>query len=253
MPSLPRQKFLEHLDALRGALVGAAFAWILGAAVVAANFGSTLQLLKLPLKALNNFPGGAGAQGGVDLITLNPLTGLFIGFNIVTAGGVIVGAPLMLLYLLKFFIPALTPREQKMGLTITLIAVGLFLCGVAFGFFWMLPMSLNIALQIQNALGFKLLWSAEDYFSLVVTLPLIMGFAFCIPLIVATLLKLGVLPYHTLAKRWDIATLVILIVAAAITPTGDPISFLFIAVPLAILYALALLFGRPTAHLATRD
>ena len=230
-----RQRFMEHLEALRKTLTGMAWAWVLGVAVVAANFNNVLLLLRAPLTSVP----------GAELITLSPMTGLFIGFNIVSAGGAIVAAPLIILHALKFFLPALSAQEQRVAGTVGAIAILLFAVGAVFGFAWMLPMSLQIAMAIQNAMGFKLLWSAEEYFSLVVALPLMMGAAFCIPLIVGVLVRLEILNHNALAKRWDIATLVILILAAAVTPTGDPVSFLFIAVPLARLDALALFVGRP--------
>lgn len=230
-----RQRFTQHLEALRRMLVGMAIAWFLGVAVIAVHFNAVLSFLQLPLQAIP----------GASLITLSPLAGLFIGFSIVATGGTIVAAPLMLLHLMRFVAPALKPREQKLLLTVGLLAVLLFSVGVVFGFAWMLPVSLQIAFAIQKAMGFQLLWSAHEYFGLVVALPLMMGLSFCIPLIMGVLVRFGVLPYHTLARRWDMATLVILFLAAAVTPTGDPVSFLFIALPLAILYALALVFGRP--------
>lgn len=230
-----RQKFLTHLSALRDALVGMAVAWVLGALAVTLNFSAVLSFLKTPLQAMR----------GAELITLSPLAGIFIGFNIVSVGGAVVGAPLMILHLIKFLAPALKPREQRMMAIVGLLAGGLFLAGATFGFCWLLPLSLQIALTLQDAMGFKLLWSAQEYFSFVVALPLIMGAAFCIPLIVGVLVRLGVLDHAALSKRWDLATFIILILAAAITPTGDPVSFLFIAIPLALLYALALIFGKP--------
>ncbi len=232
-----RQKFMEHLEALRDALVGMAIGWALGALVVVFNFNEILSLLKAPLHGVP----------GAELITLSPLTGIFIGFNIVTVGGVIVGAPLMILYALKFLAPALKAKEQKVLGIVALLAAALFMVGVAFGFCWMLPLSLQIAMTLQDAMGFKLLWNAQEYFSFVVALPLIMGGAFCIPLIMGVLVRLRVLDHAALSKRWDVASLVILILAAAITPTGDPVTFIFIAIPLAVLYVLALVFGKPPA------
>lgn len=235
--SLNRQKFMEHLEALRDSLIGMAIGWVLGAFVVVLNFNDILTLLRQPLHDIK----------GAELVTLSPLTGIFIGFNIVTVGGLIIGAPLMILYALKFLAPALKPQERKVLGIVGLLAAALFITGAAFGFFWMLPLSLQIALAIQDAMGFKLLWNAQEYFSFVVALPLIMGGAFCIPLIMGVLVRLRVLNHAALSKRWDVASLIILILAAAITPTGDPVSFLFIAVPLAVLYALALVFGKPPA------
>lgn len=230
-----RQKFLTHLSALRDTLVGMALAWVLGALVVTLNFSAVLTFLKTPLQAMH----------GAELITLSPLTGIFIGFNIVGVGGAVVGAPLMILHLLKFLAPALKPNEQRLMAVVGLLAAGLFLTGAYFGFYWLLPLSLQIAFTLQDAMGFKLLWSAQEYFSFVVLLPLIMGAAFCIPLIIGVLMRVRILDHAVLSKRWDVATLIILILAAAITPTGDPVSFLFIAIPLALLYALALIFGKP--------
>ena len=237
-----REKFSSHLEALRKALVGMAFAWILGAAVVAVNFSLVMELLRAPLHSFPN----------LSLITFSPLTALFIGFNIVGVGGAIVGAPLMILYAMQFFLPALKPNEHRIATTVACLAALLFIVGALFGFFWMLPLTLQIALDIQKAMGFQLLWSAQDYFSFVITLPLIMGGAFCIPLIVGVLLRVGVLNHAVLSRRWDVATLVILILAAALCPTGDPISFLFIAIPLGALYALALLLGKPSLQARSR-
>jgi sec-independent protein translocase protein TatC len=233
--SLQRESFLKHLEELRGTLLGVALAWVIGMCVVGVHLASILELLRTPLASLS----------GVKLITLSPMTGFWIALQVITAGGAIVGTPLALMFILRFITPALTDREQRAGLTLLIIATVCFVAGVALGWGLLLPAALRLALAVQVGLGLELMWEAQAYFGLILTLPMMTGLGLCLPLLVGVLVKMRVLPYRTLIDQWPVAIVVILMVAAAITPTGDPITFLLLGLPMTVLYLLAVRLGKP--------
>jgi len=236
-----RERFSDHLEALREMLIGLAWAWALGMGAVGANLGGILEFLKTPLQTIP----------GIELVTLNPMTGFWIALQVITLGGALLGLPLMALHGAKFLSPALQKKEKATLLKALAAAVLLFITGVCVGFSWILPLTLAVALSVQNALGFALLWNAQEYFSLVASLPLIVGAAFCAPVVITVLVRAGVLEYEALKRSFGVAFVVILILAAAITPTGDPLTFMLLALPMTGLYALALKFGKPKKNKAS--
>jgi sec-independent protein translocase protein TatC len=132
-------------------------------------------------------------------------------------------------------------KEKKYTVPFILSSVVLFACG-AYLAYW----------TLDKALEFLISWSGEDveqtyqiskYISLVALMVLAFGIGFLLPVLLVFLQIVGVITPQTLLKQWRVSIMVIFAVAAVITPSGDPVSMLALAVPMTVLFLIAVLIG----------
>jgi sec-independent protein translocase protein TatC len=152
-------------------------------------------------------------------------------------------SPIVLYHVWAFVAPALTKKEKKWVVPIVGSFVVLFAGGVLFGYA-LLPRALDALLGIFEGVSNDLLIGA--YYSFVLRLLLAFGLTFQLPIFLYALAATGVVTSQQLARgrRW--AILLIVIGAAAVTPTGDPLTMAVMAVPLYLLYELTLILVRVT-------
>jgi sec-independent protein translocase protein TatC len=154
--------------------------------------------------------------------------------------GVILALPWVLYQLLAFIMPGLNKVERRWILSAIPLASILFIGGVAFTFFVMLPVAVPFLLEF---LGVTTVPRLANYFSFITNLMFWVGVAFESPLVVFVLAKLKLITWKALLKQWRIAIVVIAILAAVITPTGDPINMSILMLPLLCLYLLSVIFA----------
>ncbi|HTK19856.1 MAG TPA: twin-arginine translocase subunit TatC, partial [Mucilaginibacter sp.] len=154
--------------------------------------------------------------------------------------GLVLGIPYLLYELWLFIKPALHEKEKKAASGFVFYASILFLLGVLFGYFIITPVSLNflagftVSNQIQN------LFSVDSYLSSVTTLTLATGLVFELPILVYILANLGILTPKFMKESRRYAIVIILIVAAVVTPTPDMLTMTVVAIPLFLLYELSI-------------
>jgi sec-independent protein translocase protein TatC len=172
----------------------------------------------------------------IDLVNLSPAGGFFVAFQVAFYGGMVLAAPFIFYFILSFVFPALKMREQKYIRRGLIFGVGLFLIGVSFCYFILMPVALAASQIYSNWLGFGAMqWRAEDYISFVCRFMLGMGLGFELPVVLLTLVKIGVLSYATLRGMWKYMVVIVLILGAVLT-TPEVITQILMAVPLYMLY-----------------
>ncbi|TSD64809.1 twin-arginine translocase subunit TatC [Inquilinus sp. KBS0705] len=155
--------------------------------------------------------------------------------------GITAGFPYLLWELWRFIKPALHEKERKAARGFVIYATFLFLLGVLFGYFVITPESINflssftVSSQIENK------FSVDSYLSSVATLTLATGIVFELPIIVYVLSSLGVLTQKFMRETRRYAVVVILIIAAVVTPTPDMLTMTIVSIPLFILYEIGIL------------
>jgi sec-independent protein translocase protein TatC len=172
----------------------------------------------------------------IDLINLSPAGGFVVAFQVAIYGGVVLASPFIFYFIAAFVFPALKIRERKYVYRGLMIGVGLVLSGVAFCYFALMPLALAAAQMYSHWLGLGALqWRAEDYISFVCKFLLGMGLGFELPVVVLTLVKIGVVDYRMLsrARRYMI---VINLFLGAILTTPEVLTQLVMFVPLQVLY-----------------
>jgi sec-independent protein translocase protein TatC len=172
----------------------------------------------------------------VDLINLSPAGGFIVAFQVALYGGLVLASPFIFYFVAAFVFPALKIRERKYVYRGLMIGVGLFLAGVAFCYFALMPLALAAAQMYSRWLGLGAFqWRAEDYISFVCKFMLGMGLGFELPVVILTLVKIGVLNYRTLSKARRYMIVINLILGAVLT-TPEVITQIVMFVPLQLLY-----------------
>jgi sec-independent protein translocase protein TatC len=187
---------------------------------------------------INDDPAGiAAAQRiSIELVNLSPAGGFIVAFQVALYGGIVLASPFIFYFIMSFVFPALKMREQKYVYRGLFFGVGLFLFGVCFCYFILMPVALAAAQGYSNWLGIGALqWRAEDYISFVCKFMVGMGLGFELPVVLLTLVKIGVLNYSTLSKARRYMIVINLILGGVLT-TPEPITQLVMFVPLQLLY-----------------
>lgn len=193
--------------------------------------------LVLGWRAARDTNAAEDAQGlNIDLINLSPASAFFVAFQVAFYGGMVLAAPFILYFIASFVFPALRFHERKHIYRALFFGIGLFLTGVSFCYFVLMPVALAASQLYSNWLGFGAFqWRAEDYISFVCRFMLGMGIGFELPVVVLTLVKIGVLNYSTLAGARRYMIVINLILGAVLT-TPEVITQLVMFVPLQLLY-----------------
>jgi len=174
----------------------------------------------------------------IELVNLSPAGGFFVAFQVALYGGLVLASPLVFYFIMSFVFPALRMSEQKYVYRGLFVGVLLFLTGAAFCYFTLLPLTLAASQMYSNWLGLGAMqWRAEDYISFVCKFILGMGLGFELPVVLLTLVKLGVLSYGSLssARRYMI---VINLILGAVLTSPEVLTQMAMFVPLQVLYEL---------------
>lgn len=154
--------------------------------------------------------------------------------------------PFLLLQIWGFVSPALYKHERKYVTPFVLLSSISFVLGAAFAYYILFPPAVRFLLGVSK--DFQLLLDASDYLDFILIIMLAMGVIFQMPAIAYVLSRIGVISAGFLVKSWKIALVVMLIVAAFVSPTGDIPNMMLFALPMFALYVIsiliALFFGK---------
>lgn len=238
-PSGP-QSFWGHLGEFRKLLIQSFSIWFLGCVLAAFCFPLLAKGMNWPLyKAAKHNP--ELLQG---LVTNSPMGVFSVLFQICFFGGTGISCPVLLVLWGRFLGPALKEREKQLLLPLSISALGLFALGACFSYYWVVPASLSFSMELNKLFGFKLIWSAADYYRLVCWMSLGIGLCFEFPLVILALLASGLVSLKRFQAIRGYMLLGILIVGAAIIPGGDPLSLILLAAPMYASYEGILLLGQ---------
>ncbi|HJR81844.1 MAG TPA: twin-arginine translocase subunit TatC [Anaerolineales bacterium] len=216
-----RASLWEHVDALRAHLLR----MVMGLAVgVGISFYFTV-----PLMAYLSMP--VGGLENLQAIEVTEEVGVFM--RVALTSGIAIMLPYIAFEIWLFAAPGLRPRERKFGLIGIPLATLLFLTGIAFTYFILLPAALPFLGGFTEIQQF---WTARDYFGFVTGLMIWIGLFFEFPLVIYILTSMGLVKPNVLRQQWRLAIIVIAILAAAITPTIDPVNMGLVMLPMSLLY-----------------
>ena len=197
---------------------------------------------ELALKLLVSKPAdNLNAEGNLRLMSsLKPTETFMLTMKLAFFAGIIVSFPFLLYFLLQFVVPGLKDEERKALWPALLIGFGLFLGGVLFAYFFVLPNVLTFFYEWGKSMGISNDWRIGYYISFATTFVLIFGLAFELPVVVMTLVKIGLLSHSMMRETRSYAILAIFVIAALITPTPDMMTLSLLAVPMVILYEICI-------------
>lgn len=238
-PAGSDMSIFDHLAELRMRIVRSLLAVGIGAALILIFYDFVLDVMTQPYRNTCSAHPEFNCDG--SLYALGPVEGLAARMRISGYGGLVLALPIVLWQIWRFIVPALHPKEKKYSVPFILSAGILFVLG-GFTAYW----------TLDKALEFLIAWSGEDvnqtyqiskYISLVALMVLAFGIGFLSPVLIVFLQLVGVVTPQTLLKQWRLAIMIIFALSAVITPSGDPISMLALALPMSVLFLLAVLIG----------
>jgi sec-independent protein translocase protein TatC len=213
---------LPHINALRKHLLRAVLAIIITTALSFLFVRGILDYLAAPL------------EGGIQVLKAIDVTeNIGTVMRVTLLSGFTIALPYIIFELWLFIAPALKVSARIKGLLAIPAGIILFLGGMAFAFFIMLHPALQI---LFNFMGLTTQPRPSSYYNFVTTLMFWIGVAFEFPMVIYLLAGLGLIKAKSLASQWRIAIVVIAVVAAAITPTVDPVNMGLVMIPLTVLY-----------------
>ena len=175
----------------------------------------------------------------VELINLSPAGGFVVAFQVAIYAGSVLASPFIFYFVVSFVFPALKIKEQKYVGRGMAFGGGLFLAGVAFCYFVLMPFALSASQVYSNWLGFGALqWRAENYISFVCKFMVGMGLGFELPVVLLTLVKIGVLTYRSLRGMWRYMIVIVLLLGGLLT-TPEVLTQVMMALPLYLLYEIS--------------
>jgi sec-independent protein translocase protein TatC len=219
--SQARQLFWDQVEALRGHMLRAILAIIVGVLIAFTFTDRLVQFLAAPV----------GGLGSLRAIEVTESIGVFM--KVALLAGIAVSLPYVAFEFWLFAAPGLRPRERLFGLVGIPLAALFFIAGMAFTYFVLLPSALPFLL---NFLGIQAQLRPQSYFSFVTGLMFWIGVAFEFPLLIYIITAMGFIRPQALAKQWRIAIVVIAVLAAAVTPTVDPVNMGLVMLPMVLLY-----------------
>ncbi len=232
---------IEHLRELRNRVIKGVLA-ILAATI--ASFFFYHQLFDLLTDPFRTVVKDLARDEGLDArLTLTGVADAFtLQLKTCLVAGIVIASPIWLYQIWAFIVPGLHPRERRWTRVFAAIAGPLFLFGVAVGYY-VLPKGLAILLDFTPADVSNLI-EVSRYLSFILRMLLVFGVAFEIPLFVVLLNLAGVVSGRALgrARAWIIVGTFVF--AAVATPSTDPISMLFLAVPMTVLFMISEVIAR---------
>ena len=228
--------FVSHLIELRDRLIRALIAVAVGCIALAIWPGPAglYDWLAQPLVA--HLP------QGTKLIATNVISPILVPLKILLMGGFLLALPVVLYQVWAFVAPGLYSHEKKLVLPLVITSTVLFVVGVAFCYFIVIP-GMSQFIQAFAPSAITAAPDIEQYFGFVLTLFLVFGIAFEVPVAVIVLVRIGVVTIEQLKKFRGYFVVAAFIVAAVVTPP-DVISQLALAVPMCILYEIGIIAAK---------
>ncbi|HZO04950.1 MAG TPA: twin-arginine translocase subunit TatC [Solirubrobacterales bacterium] len=226
-----RLSLVEHLDELRGRLIVCIIALATAFALCMWQNNLLLDIAQGPLPDDRD-----------QLITFGVTEPFTTTLTVVTYGALVLTLPVLLWQLYAYVLPAFSPREKRAVLPILILFPILFLAGLAFAYWVVMPAAVKFLLSFNDS-QFNIQVRARDYYSFFGMAMLAGGLVFQMPLVILAITRLGIVKVQQLTSNRRYAYLVIAVLAAAL-PGVDPISMLIEMVPLLILFELSIVLAK---------
>ncbi len=225
--------FFSHLEELRKRIMLALVGVILACVATAYYIDPLMNIILLgPAKAVN-----------LNLQNLKPFGIPFLYIKVILISGVILSFPVILYQIWKFIEPGLYDNEKKWARGITFFTSLCFFTGVAFAYYVMIPSMLGFSASFSSP-GIKNDIDVNEYFGFITMMMLGAGLIFEMPMVSFILARFNIITAKMLRKYWRHAIVAILILAAVLTPSPDPINQMIFATPLFILYEISIWIAK---------
>ena len=180
----------------------------------------------------------APVPGGIDALKAIEVTeSVSVFMRIALLSGIAIALPYIIFEGWLFVAPGLMPRGKKFGLVGIPLATLLFITGAAFAYYVMMPAALPFLL---NFMGIQAELRPHSYFTFITGVMFWLGVAFEFPLVIYVLTSIGFVKPKILKEQWRLAVVLIAVIAAAVTPTVDPVNMALVMLPMSLLYFISI-------------
>jgi sec-independent protein translocase protein TatC len=221
LPAL-EMSFFDHLEELRQRIFYAIAAVAIGAAGCFVYAKQIVQILEVP-------------AAGIKFLQLAPGEYFFVSVKVAGYCGLLVATPVVLYQIVQFVIPGLTRRERQLVLPVVAGSAVLFVAGVAFAYYALIPAALNFLIG-YGADVVEQAWSIDRYFEFILVLLFATGLLFELPVIQILLSLLGILSSKLMLAGWKNVVVGSMVVGAVVTPSTDPLTQSLLAGAVLALY-----------------
>lgn len=237
--------FWDHLEELRGSLFRSVLV-LLALSVVTFLFKELLfdKIVLAPARSDFFLYRWLHTDTHLDLVNIEVAAQFMVHIKVSFVAALIISVPYLLFEIWRFVAPALYEKEKRAIRGAFAGASFLFYVGMATGYCLVLPLMVNFFCSYSVSDSIVNTISLSSYISLVSSSVLLFGLVFEFPTIIAALSRLGLVTRRMLLGFWRYAIGIIVIVAALITPSGDPFSLFVVSVPLFLLYCISILLCR---------
>ncbi|MEI9895625.1 MAG: twin-arginine translocase subunit TatC [Chthoniobacter sp.] len=221
--------FLDHMEDLRWTIIKMVAVQVLMMVISFYFRHDLMNLLRAPLYKVDpELPG--------KLIITNIAGSFLISLELAFFAGIAMAFPFHVYFVAHFVLPALTRKERKLLLPGIFGTFLLFLAGVLVAYLWILPQTIGFFYRDAHNVGLTVMWTWNDYFSFSAWLCFGFGLLCELPVIVILLGALGIVNFQFLSRTRPFGYTIILILAAVIAPTPDPLTFVALSVPIVALF-----------------
>jgi sec-independent protein translocase protein TatC len=210
LPGEVEMSFSDHLEELRIRLFYSVISVVVGAIGCFTIANQLVSLLEIPAK-------------GVKFLQLTPGEYFFVSVKVAGYGGILVAMPVVIYQIIRFLLPGLTRKERQLVLPVVIGSSFLFVGGLAFAYYLLIPAALNFLVS-YGADVVEQLWSIDRYFEFVLVLLLATGLLFQVPVLQIVLALLGIVSSAQMLKGWKSIVVGAMVVGAVVTPSTDPIT-----------------------------
>jgi sec-independent protein translocase protein TatC len=239
MNSMEAQSIWAHLNELRKRLIICLAAVAIGVLISFIFADQIFHVLIWPAKGIN-----------LIFIDVTEMMGTYM--QVCLVAGITVAMPVLVYQLVMFIAPALTPKEKKYLWIMLPFIFLMFLGGVAFSYFVLLPPAMQFLISFGTDIATPQI-RIGNYVSLIGRLLLATGLIFETPVITTFLARLGIISSKWMGRQRKWAIIIAFVLGAIITPTLDPINQTLIAIPLIVLYELSIWLAKMVEHRRARD
>lgn len=236
-PGPGEMTLLGHLQELRTRLMKIAVAVFIGAIAVWVFYDPILAFLSAPYCDLRS-----ELQQSCTFLATDPLQPFNVKLQLSGYGGIILALPIILFQLGRFVLPGLYKHEKR-ALAPYLVVSTILLAGGMVLAYWFLPRALSVLVNDLGGDRFEANFEATGYLSFLTKMILAFGIAFQLPVVLVFLQLVGLVQPDTLKNNRRVAIIFVVVLAAIITPTGDPFTLGVLAVPMYLFYELSILIG----------
>lgn len=224
---------IGHLTELRNRIVISLVAVAVGGVAGFLLYGPVLEILQNPYCEISE---------RCTFVVTDPLESFSIRLKVSAYLGLLLASPVVLWQLWRFVTPGLYPREKKYAVPFVISGAILFVLGAALAL-WTFPQALQFLVGVGGD-SVEPLYSPGKYISLIIFMMLAFGLGFEFPIVLVFLQIAGILSWQKLVQWRRYAIVLIVVFDAVITPSGDPLSLLALAVPMYLFYEVSILIGR---------